>query len=109
MALERFFDQPSPDPRTMVGRIDEQRFHVAAVEQHEADRAIGLVDGQIERRARQKCDDFGFDRATVVVAQEVMRGIDGVAPDIQHACAVGLGGLSNSDHGLTWGDPALGG
>ncbi|MDR6502331.1 hypothetical protein J2785_005511 [Burkholderia ambifaria] len=109
MAHERCFDKQPPDTRAMVSGIDEQRFHVTAVEQHEADRAVVIIDSEIERRARQKCHDFGFDFATVVVVQEVVRCIDCAAPDVEYACAVGLGRLANSDHGLTCCGSEIGG
>jgi hypothetical protein len=70
---ESFMDKCAADACSPKFRVDEQRLHVTAIEQHESDRSIILVNGKIEGRLREERDHFRLDGTAVLRGQKVMR------------------------------------
>ncbi len=89
------------DPGATYVRIDEQRFHVRAVDQHEAQRPILCIDSNGHRRLRQETGDFGIDRQAIFSAEEVVGGVDGAAPEIDKGGAVVSARGTEGDHVFT--------
>ena len=70
---------------TPVSRIDEQRFHMPVLDQHECKRIVIGIDRKPERSLREKRAHQFIERQTILRQKKVMRGINGVAPDLDDA------------------------
>src|SRR5215472_1029898 len=79
-------------------RMDEERFHAASVEQHEAGGNVVFIHGEPERGFGQECGDFGFDFLTILRGKKVMRRIHGTAPDLDDTMAVCRRRSANAYH-----------
>ena len=88
-------DERPPDAAPAMRRVNEQRLHMGAVEQHEAGRHIVAIDRKPQRSSRQKVTHFRFDCRTVGGAQEIMRCIDSGAPYRNHPRAIVCPRLTN--------------
>lgn len=75
LELECVCDERSADPCSPKLRIDEQRLHVVAVEQHESDRNVGTIEREIERGMRKEGSHFGVYCASVLLGKKVVRGV----------------------------------
>ncbi len=90
---ERVLQQHAAHAGTARSGVDEQGFHVAAIHQHEANRAILGIGGDPQRRLRQESGYFGIDGLAVIGTEEIVGGIDRAAPEIDQGSAfVGAGG-----------------
>ncbi|KAG1088605.1 hypothetical protein G6F40_013467 [Rhizopus arrhizus] len=69
-------------------RVDEQCFHVAAVDQHEAQRAVLCISGDGHRCLRQEAGHFGIDGLAVFGADEGVGGVVGATPQVDEGGAV---------------------
>ncbi len=92
---QRMFDERPPDAAAAMRRVNEQRLHMGAVEQHEAGRYIVVIDRKPKRRSGQKAAHVRFDCRTVGGAQEIMCRIDGGAPYRNHPRAIVCPRLTN--------------
>ena len=101
MQGQRMLQQSPADTGTAHVRIDEQRFHVRAIDQHEAKGAVLSVDGHGHRRQRQETGDFGVDGLAVFCAEEVVGGVDGAAPEVDEGGAVVGARGAKGGHGFT--------
>jgi hypothetical protein len=45
VTLESVLNEATANARSTKIRVDEQRFHVAAMKQHKSDRPVGFIDG----------------------------------------------------------------
>ncbi len=63
-------------------RIDEQRLHVRAIDQHEAMGLVMFIDSNSHRRMRQKLDHFGINCLSIIGTEEVMGGVYGATPKV---------------------------
>ena len=101
MQGQRVLQQLPADTGAAYVRIDEQRFHVRAVDQHEAKGAVLSVDGHGHRSLRQEAGDFGIDGLAVVGAEELVGGVDGAAPEVDEGGAVVGARGTEGGHGFT--------
>lgn len=93
---QRMIDERPPDAAPAMRRVNEQRLHMGAVEQHEAGRYIVAIDRKPKWRSRQKVTHFRFDCRTVGGAQEIMRCVDSGAPYRNHPRGIFCPRLTNS-------------
>jgi len=101
MPGQRVLQQLPADTSAAHVRIDEQRFHVRAVDQHEAQWPILRIDRNGHRRLRQEAGDFGIDGLPVFGAEEVVGGVDGTAPEVDEGGAVIGARGTEGGHGFT--------
>jgi len=99
-------DERAADAFAVPVGIDEQRLHMRAVDQHEADGAIVGVGCQPCGSLGQEGGHFLIDRVTIGGLEEVMGRIDGAAPDVDEAGAIGGAGGSDRYHGHAYNDEA---
>ena len=78
---------PADTSAAHVG-IDEQRFHVAAVDQHEALWLVPCIDSDGHRRLRQEACHFGIDGLAVFGTEKVVGGVDGATPECDEGGAI---------------------
>ena len=99
-------DERAADAFAVPVGIDEQRLHMRAVDQHEADGAIVGVGCQPCGSLGQEGGHFLIDRVAIGGLEEVMCRIDGAAPDVDEAGAIGGAGGSDRYHGHAYNDEA---
>ena len=84
----------------MKVRINEQRLHVTAIEQHETNRPIGFVDSEIEWSIRKERRHFNVDITAIFGAEKVVRGVHCPTPDFHDSAAIRGGGFPYFNHEL---------
>lgn len=69
-------------------RIDEQRLHVRAIDQHEAMGLVMFIDSNGHWRMGQKADHFGINCLSIFRTEKVMGGVYGAPPKINESDAI---------------------
>lgn len=85
-------EQLAADAGSAQVGIDEQRFHVRAVDQHETLRPVLVVDRHDKWGLGQEAGNFSIDRLAVIGAEEVMGSVDGATPEIDESVTIGGAG-----------------
>lgn len=98
MVRQRPAYQGCPNTLAVLMRINKKRFQVAFVQEHEALCGLGIVYGQKQCNLWEEAQDFLLDRSAVVGQKEVMRGINGAAPDVHDAGQVLFSRVAKIDH-----------
>jgi len=70
---------------TPVRRINEERFHMAILDQHECQWIVIAIDRQPERNLREEMTHHVIKRLTILRRQKFVRGINRIAPDCDDA------------------------
>ena len=92
------------DAFAVPGGVDEEGLHMRAFYQHEADRPVIGVGRQPCGGVGQEAGHFFIERSAIGWIEEIMGGVDGGAPDVEQAGAVGGAGGADRCHGLTYRD-----
>ncbi len=85
---ERALHESTAYSATMILRVDKQGLQVTVLDQHEPNRPIGLIHGEIQGFPRKKRSHFCLDIAPVPGLQELMGGIHSTAPDFHDPWAL---------------------
>ena len=99
MEGEAVIDERAAYAFAVPRRVDEEGVHVRAVDQHEADRAVIGIGGEPCGGLRQEAGHFRIDRLAVGGIEEIMGCVDGAAPDVEQASAIGGAGGADRYHG----------
>jgi hypothetical protein len=100
------FDERAADAFAVPVGIDEERLHMRAVDQHEADGAVVRVGGEPCGRLGQEGGHFLIDRVAIGGLEKIVGRIDGAAPDVDEAGAIGGAGRTDRYHGHAYSDEA---
>ncbi|OBY85303.1 hypothetical protein ACM14_11795 [Delftia sp. JD2] len=82
---QSMLQQPAADAGATDIRIDEQRLHVRAIDQHEAMGLVMFIDSNSHRRMRQKLDHFGINGLSIIGTEKVMGGVYGTPPKVNQS------------------------
>lgn len=69
-------------------RIDEQRFHVSPIDQHEAMGFVVLIDRNSHWRMGKKAAHLVINGFSVLSTEKVMGGIDGATPKVNESLTI---------------------
>ncbi len=93
-------DERAADAFAVPGRVDEEGVHMRAAYQHEADGAVIGIGGEPCGGVRQEAGYFRINRLTIGGIEKIMGCVDGAAPDVEQASAIGGAGGTDRYHGL---------
>ena len=102
MEREAVVDERAADAFAVPCGVDEEGVHMGALYQHEAYGPIVGVGGEPGGGLGQEAGDFGIDRLAVGGIEEVVGRIDGAAPDVEQASAIGGAGGADRYHGAAY-------
>ena len=83
---------------SMLVRMNEKRLKMAVMQKHETLRPVGIIYRKIKLHLRKKGHQFGFDGRLVRCRKEIVRGVDGLTPDLHDLRQVLIGRGSKSVH-----------
>lgn len=95
-------DECAADAFAVPCGVDEEGVHMGALYQHEAYGPVVGVRGKPGGGLGQEAGDFGIDRLAVGGSEEVVGRIDGAAPDVEQASAIGGAGGADRYHGAAY-------
>ena len=68
----------------MIG-VDEKRFQMTVMQEHETERRIGTIDGKKQGHLGEEFQNLSLDCIAVAWVKEVVGSVNGCAPDVHDA------------------------